>query len=128
MSNEAMPDDPPCPPEGGFRTEIEPSRPQRNGVGAFEAVESRSGAVPLPEGVDRERRIARRLHDEVQQLLFGIRLKCTIARSRTSNEAHALSADLSDIESWAAEAITTVQELHAELSETVRPEEKQRAR
>jgi signal transduction histidine kinase len=78
--------------------------------------ERRQAASPPKGGVDERRRIAGRLHDEVQQLLFGIRLKTTIVRTHLAKQdARAAEEDISDIENWAAEAIRAIQELCAEL-------------
>jgi two-component system, chemotaxis family, CheB/CheR fusion protein len=79
------------------------------------AVRELSRRLTMAEQEER-RRISQILHDDLQQLLYGIDMRMGIVQRKTPEAAPGLPEDILQVRSWISQAITTTRQLTVDLS------------
>jgi PAS domain S-box-containing protein len=82
--------------------------------------EVRSVASNLSSAEQAERtRIARILHDDLQQNIFAVKMQLSLMRDAVGKDEENSSVDLAQLDTWLAEAIATTRQLSVDLSPPV---------
>ena len=95
-----------------------------------EQVRDLASRLTMAEQEER-RRISQILHDDLQQLLYGVEMKLSAIRHKAEKSEHALqeqdgstlAEDLEEVRSWVERAFTTTRQLTVDLSPPVLQEE-----